>query len=55
MNLIAGFQFLFILTVFGFINYLFMIKRYTKDIKNKKLSQYKKITRLYPKGTFISN
>jgi len=53
MNLIAGFQFLLILIIFGYINYLLMLRRYIKDIENKKTTQLKNISRLYPKGTFI--
>ena len=54
MNFIAGFQFLFLLMTFGTINYLLMLKRYQNDKKKKKFTQLKKISKLYPKGTFIS-
>ncbi len=54
MNFIAGFEFLFLLMIFGTINYLLMLRRYQNDMNKKKINQFKKITKLYPKGTFIS-
>ncbi len=54
MNLIAGFEFLFLLMILGTTNYLLMLKRYQRDMKKKKFTQFKKIAKLYPKGTFIS-
>ena len=53
MNLIAGVQFILILFTFGIINYLLMLKRYEKEIKKNKNLRIKKISQLYPKGTFI--
>jgi len=53
MNLIAGFQFILILFTFGIFNYCLMLRRYEKDIKKNKNLQIKKISQLYPKGTFI--
>ena len=53
MNLEAGIRFIVFLVLFGVTNYLMMLKRYEKDIKKKKFSQNKKISRLYPKGSFI--
>ncbi len=54
MNFVAGFEFLFLLMIIGTINYIFMLKRYKHDMKKKKFTQFKKIARLYPRGTFIS-
>ena len=54
MNFIAGFEFLFLLIIFGAINYLLMLKRYQHDMRKKKCTQFNKISKLYPKGTFIS-
>tara|TARA_B100000900_G_scaffold334749_1_gene296129 strand:- start:1770 stop:1937 length:168 start_codon:yes stop_codon:yes gene_type:complete len=54
MNFLAGFELLFLLIIFGYTNYLFMLKRYNNDLKKRKLSQINKIKSLYPKGTFIS-
>jgi len=53
MNIVAGIRFIIFLVIFGFSNYLIMLRRYEKDIKKKKFLQYKKISRLYPKGSFI--
>ena len=53
MNIEAGIRFIFFLVIFGVTNYLIMLKRYEKDIKKKKFLQHKKISRLYPKGSFI--
>tara|TARA_Y100000589_G_scaffold278150_1_gene273522 strand:- start:184 stop:351 length:168 start_codon:yes stop_codon:yes gene_type:complete len=53
MQLLAGFQFLIFLIFFGYVNYLMMQNRYENDIKKKRKSQLKKISQLYPKGTFI--
>ena len=54
MNFIAAFEFLILLIIFGTINYFLMLKRYQHDMKKKKFTQFKKIAKLYPKGTFIS-
>ena len=53
MNFEAGIRFIVFLVIFGVTNYLMMLRRYEKDIKKKKLLQHKKISRLYPKGSFI--
>jgi len=53
MNSQAGIRFIVFLVIFGFTNYLMMLKRYEKEIQKKKLLQHKKISRLYPKGSFI--
>ncbi len=53
MNFEEGIRFIFFLVIFGFTNYLMMLRRYENDIKKKKFLQLKKISRLYPKGSFI--
>jgi len=53
MNFEAGIRFIVFLVIFGVINYLMMLKRYKNDIKKKKYLQKEKISRLYPKGSFI--
>ncbi len=53
MNFEAGIRFIFFLVIFGFTNYLMMLSRYENDIKKKKFLQQEKISRLYPKGSFI--
>ncbi len=54
MNLEAGFQFVIFLLLFGFTNYLMMLKRYENDLKKRQIIQKNRITELYPKGSFIS-
>ena len=53
MNFEAGIRFIVFLVIFGVTNYLMMLRRYENDIKKKKFLQYKKIFRLYPKGSFM--
>jgi len=53
MNFEAGIRFIVFLIIFGVTNYLIMLKRYENDIKKKKYLQQEKISRLYPKGSFI--
>ena len=53
MNLETGLRFLVFLVIFGFTNYLMMLRRYEKDLKQRKLIQKNKISTLYPKGTFV--
>jgi len=53
MNFDAGIRFIMFLIIFGVINYLMMLRRYENDIKKKKYLQHEKISRLYPKGSFI--
>ena len=53
MNLEAGLQFIIFLVLFGFTNYLMMLKRYENDLKKRQLIQKNRIANLYPKGTFI--
>jgi len=53
MNFEAGIRFIVFLIIFGFTNYLMMLRRCENDIKKKKYLQQKKISRLYPKGSFI--
>ena len=54
MNFEAGIRFIVFLVIFGVTNYLMMLIRYENDIKKKKYLQKGKISRLYPKGSFIS-
>jgi len=53
MNFEAGIGFVMFLIIFGVTNYLMMLKRYENEIKKKKYLQKEKISRLYPKGSFI--
>jgi len=53
MNFQEGIRFIVLLIIFGVTNYLLMLRRYENDIKKKNLLQHKKISRLYPKGSFI--
>ena len=53
MNFEAGIKFIVFLVIFGFTNYLMMLKRCENDIKKNKLLKQKKISRLYPKDSFI--
>tara|TARA_A100001035_G_scaffold179509_1_gene142725 strand:+ start:1086 stop:1250 length:165 start_codon:yes stop_codon:yes gene_type:complete len=53
MNFAAGIRFIVFLIIFGLTNYLMMFRRYEYDIKKKKFLQNKKISKLYPKGSFI--
>ena len=53
MNFDAGIRFIVLLIIFGVTNYLIMLRRYENDLKKKKFLQHKKISRLYPKGSFI--
>jgi len=52
MNFEAGLGFIVFLIIFGFTNYLMMLKRYEKEIRKVKILQKYKISKLYPKGTF---
>ena len=54
MNLETGFRFIIFLALFGFTNYLMMLKRYENDLKKRQIKQKNRIAVLYPKGTFIS-
>ena len=53
MNFEAGIRFIVFLIIFGFTNYLMMLRRYENEIKKKKLLQQHKISMLYPKGSYI--
>ena len=53
MNFDAGIRFIVFLIIFGVANYLMMLRRYENDIKKKKYLQQEKISKLYPKGSFI--
>ena len=54
MNLEAGFRFIIFLALFGYTNYLIMLKRYENDLKKRQFVQKNRIAMLYPKGTFIN-
>jgi len=49
----AGVRFIVFSIIFGLTNYLMMLRRYENDIKKKKFLQNKKISKLYPKDSFI--
>ena len=53
MNIEAGFKFVLFLITFGILNYLSMLSRYESDLKKIKMIKKNKISKLYPKGTFI--
>ena len=53
MNLDSGIRFIVFIVVFGFTNYLMMLKRYENELRKRKILQRDKISNLYPKGTFI--
>ena len=53
MKIESGIRFIFFLLIFGFTNYLMMLRRYENDMRKKKFLQHKKISSLYPKGSFI--
>ncbi len=53
MSLDNGLRFLVFLVIFGFTNYLMMLRRYEKDLRKRKIIQRNKISNLYPKGTII--
>jgi len=53
MNFDAGIRFIVFLIIFGVTNYLMMLKRYENEVKKKKYLQKEKISRLYPKGSYI--
>ncbi len=54
MNLEAGIRFIVFLVLFGFANYLIMLRRYENKIRKRKFLQQHEISKLYPKGIFIS-
>jgi len=53
MNFEAVIRFIVFLIIFGVTNYLMKMKRYENDVKKKKYLQQEKISKLYPKGSFI--
>ena len=53
MHFEAGIRLIVFLVIFGVTNYLMMLRRYENEIKKKKYLQQEKISRLYPKGSFI--
>ena len=54
MNFEAGFEFTILVILFGFGNYLMMLRRYENDLKKRQIIQKNRISVLYPKGTFIN-
>ena len=54
MSVKEGFEFIIFLILFGFANYLMMLRRYDYDLRKQKLIQRTNISKLYPKGTYIS-
>jgi len=53
MNFEAGIRFIGFLVIFGGVNYLMMLRRYENYIRKRKFLQQQKISKLYPKGSFI--
>ena len=53
MSLENGLRFIIFFVIFGITNYLMMLIRYENDLIKRKIIQKNKITKLYPKGTFI--
>ena len=53
MNFEIGIRFILFLVLFGAANYLMMLRRYEQDMKTRKYLQHKRISKLYPKGSFI--
>ena len=53
MNIEAGFKFVLFLISFGILNYLMMLARYESELKKIKMIKKNRISKLYPKGTFI--
>ena len=53
MHFEAGIKFIFFLVLFGVANYLMMLIRYENDMKKNRFLQKQKISKLYPKGSFI--
>ena len=54
MNFEAGINFSIFLVLFGFTNYLMMLKRYENYLNKRLIIQKNRIAVLYPKGTFIN-
>ena len=54
MDIEAGFKFVIFLIIFGALNYFIMLARYEYDIKKTKMIKKNKISKLYPKNTFIT-
>ena len=53
MDIETGFKFVLFLITVGILNYLMMLARYESDLKKIKMIKRNKISKLYPKGTFI--
>ena len=54
MNIAAGYKFIIFLIIFSSLNYFLMLTRYENDLKKIKMIKKNKISKLYPKDTFIS-
>ena len=54
MNIEAAFKFVIFLITFGLANYLIMVYRYENDLNKIKIIRKNKISKLYPKDTFIN-
>ena len=53
MGIEAGFKFVIFLIIFGFLNYFIMLARYENNLKKIKMIRKNKISKLYPKDTFL--
>jgi len=54
MDIEAGFKFVIFLIIFGVLNYFIMLARYKYHLKETKMIKKNKISKLYPKNTFIT-
>ena len=54
MDIEAGFKFVIFLIIFGALNYFIMLARYKYYLEETKMTKKNKISKLYPKDTFIS-
>ena len=54
MDIEAGFKFVIFLIIFGVLNYFIMLARYKYYLKETKIIKKNKISKLYPKDTFIT-
>ena len=54
MDIEAGFKFVIFLIIFGALNYFIMLARYKYHLKETKMIKKNKISKLYPKNTFIT-
>ena len=53
MNIEAGCKYVIFLVIFGFLNYHMMLVRYENELRKINLIKKNKISKLYPKNTFI--